>query len=214
MAKAIDFWERIAGIYDEEIDGIFGNDLRPLVLERLRMEKDLGRTVEFGCGTGYYTQLLAGLSQSVVATDISEKMLDRTRERIRGTPEVEVRHEDCEKTSFPEASFDTVFLGLTFQVVDGPRTIAEMKLILKPGGKLIIAIPTMEGLSFPEKIRGIIRNYRAYGRLRPPGTRLYTKKSMETLILREGFRPDDIMTITDPAHPGGFSGLYVRAVRP
>jgi len=211
MATGVDFWERIASVYDGGIDYLLGNNLRLIVLDKLKKEQHLGRTVEFGCGTGYYTPLLAQLSESVVATDITEPMLDRTRERIRGLSAVTVQREDCEKTTFPAAAFDTAFLGLTFQLVDGPKTVAEMQRLLKPGGRLIVAIPTMEGLRLSDKLRCIMRNYRTYGTLRPPGTKLYTHRSLPPLITKGGFRVLDLEQLRDPAHPGGFSGLYVRA---
>ena len=213
MATGVIFWERVVSIYDRGVDYVLGNDLRQIVLDKLKKEQHLGRTVEFGCGTGYFTPLLAQLSESVVATDIAEPMLDRTRERIGGLSTVTVQRQDCEQTTFPPESFDTAFLGLTFQLVDGEKTIAEIHRLLKPGGKMILAIPTMEDLCLSDKLRCIVRNYRTYGTIRPPGTKLYTSRSLPPLITRGGFRVLDVEQLTDPAHPGGFSGLYVRAVK-
>ena len=132
MATGVNFWERIASVYDGGIDYILGNNLRLIVLDKLEKEQQLGRTVEFGCGTGYFTPLLAQLSESLVATDITEPMLDRIRERIKGLSAVTVQREDCERTTFLPATFDTTFLGLTFLLVDGLRTVAEMQRLLKP----------------------------------------------------------------------------------
>jgi hypothetical protein len=89
----------------------------------------------------------------------------------------------------------------------------EIYRLLKPGGKLILAIPTMEDLCLSDKLRCIVRNYRTYGTIRPPGTKLYTSRSLPPLITGRGFRVLDVEQLTDPAHPGGFSGLYVRAVK-
>ncbi len=213
MGTGRDFWERIADRYDDGIDYILGNNLRLMVLDALGKEEALGRTVEFGCGTGYFTPLLARLSDSVVATDIAESMLGQTRQRTRGLSNVTVQREDCERTTFQDVSFDTAFLGLTFQLADGPCTVAEMLRILKPGGRLILAIPTMEGLRLPDKLRAILRNYRAYGRLRPPGTKLYTLRSLTPLIVGGGFRLREVEKLIDPIHPKGLSGLYVHAVK-
>ena len=162
-----DFWERNAGIYDTGIDYVLGNNLRPIVLAMLGKEQPLGKTVEIGCGTGYFTPLLAQLSDHVVATDISEAMLNQAQERVKGLPKVSVQREDAEKTSFPDMSFDTAFLGLIFQLVDGPKALAEMHRILKPKGVLILAIPTMDGLRFVDKIRGVLRNYQVYRTIKP-----------------------------------------------
>jgi ubiquinone/menaquinone biosynthesis C-methylase UbiE len=104
------------------VDYVLGNDLRQIIKGIFHDEKSLGRTVEFGCGTGYFTPLLAQLSEGVVATDIAEPMLERTRERVRDLSSVTVQWQDCEQTTFPAASFDTAILGLTFQLVDGQKT--------------------------------------------------------------------------------------------
>jgi ubiquinone/menaquinone biosynthesis C-methylase UbiE len=211
MVTGEQYWNKTAPGYDEGIDHIFGNTMRLIILDKLQKEQQLGRTVEFGCGTGFFTPVLAQRSESVSATDISEKMLELARETIKGFSNIEVGYQDCEKTSFPPASFDTAFLGLVFQFANGPVTVAEMYRILKPGGKLIIAVPTVEDISLSEKLGGILRHYRTFGKLRAPGSRLYTHQSLSPLIAQGGFRILDIEQLTDLTHPGGFSGLYVRA---
>jgi len=205
------FWDTTSGIYDSGVDYILGNNLRPIVLERLGSEGALGETVEFGCGTGYFTPLLAQLSTSVMATDISERMLDRVRVRTADVNNILIRNENCEHPSFPDASFDTAFLGLTFQLVDGQRSIGEMHRILRHGGRLIMAIPTMEHLNLIEKVQCVMRNIRIYSAIRPPGTRLYTQQSLRPVIVQGGFTSFDMESVRDADHPSGFSGLYIRA---
>ncbi len=211
MVTRVKYWNQTAIGYDKGIDHIFGNNLRLIILDKLQKEQQLGRTVEFGCGTGFFTPILSQLSESVSATDISEKMLDLTREKIKGLSNIEVVHQNCEKTSFPSASFDTAFLGLVFQFADGPVTVAEMHRILKPGGKLILAVPTMEGISLSDKLRGILRHYRTFGTFRAPGTKIYTHRSLPPVIAQGGFKILDVQQLMDLTHSGGFSGLYVRA---
>lgn len=86
-----------------------------------------------------------------------------------------------------------------------------MHRILKSGGKFILAIPTMEGISLSDKLRGLLRHYRTFGGFRAPGSRLYTHQSLPPVIAQGGFRILVIEQLTDPTRPGGFSGLYVRA---
>jgi hypothetical protein len=71
----------------------------------------------------------------------------------------------------------------------------------------------MEGLSFLQKLRGIVRNFRAFGTPISPGSRLYTRESVGSLLIGAGFRPAETDLVTDPAHPGGFSCIWVRALR-
>jgi len=213
MADAERFWAHAASVYDDGIDYVFGNSMRQILLEALKRESNLGRTAEFGCGTGYYTSLLAEVAGSVVATDIVEEMLERTRKRILGFPTVTVQRENCEKTTFPSSSFDTAFFGLTLHMVDGPATLAEMYRILTPGGRLLIVTPVIDGLRISDILRTLLRNKRVFGRFRQPGTVLYTERSLCDLVSRGGFLVQTREQVRDPAHPGGFSGLYLTAVK-
>jgi ABC-2 type transport system ATP-binding protein len=213
MASAEEFWDGAAGVYDGGIDYVFGNSMREILLDAMQKEQKLGRTVEFGCGTGYYTPFLAERSESVVATDFSGQMVARTRERTKDLPTVTVQKENCEKTTFAPGSFDCAFLGLTLNMVDGPATIAEMHRILKPGGRLLVTVPTNEGIGIRGLLRVVFRNMRVFGKLKQPGTVLYTQSSLRDLISRGGFEVREMELLRDPDHPGGFAGIYVRAVK-
>ncbi|HOT04504.1 MAG TPA: class I SAM-dependent methyltransferase [Methanolinea sp.] len=213
MTDSERFWAHAASVYDEGIDCVFGNSMRQILLDALKRESNLGRTVEFGCGTGFYTSLLAERSTSVVATDIAEEMLERTRKRILCHPKVTVKKENCEKTTFPHSYFDTAFFGLTIHLVDGPTTLAETYRILTPGGRLIVVTPIIDGLRISDILRTIIRNKRVFGQFRQPGTVLFTEQSLCDLVNRGGFLIQTTERLQDPAHPGGFSGLYLAAVK-
>lgn len=213
VTTAEGFWENAAHVYDDRIDYVFGNDMRKIFLETLKKESPLGQTVECGCGSGYCTPVLAGLSEHVVATDIAEEMLYLTRERMRGYPIVTVKKENCERTTFPPGSFDTAFIGLAFHMIDGRTTLSEMHRILRPGGRLILTIPTMEDLGLVTLINTVWRNRKVFGRFKQPGTVLYTRQSLHDLITPGGFSVQVMHLLRDLDNPGGLHGLYVRAVK-
>jgi ubiquinone/menaquinone biosynthesis C-methylase UbiE len=213
MGEVDAFWDRISITYDAGIDYILGNDIRPLILQRLKDEDNLGRTVEFGCGTGYFTAALARISDRLTATDLSGRMLDIAQKKLRKYPHIAFQREDCQDSSFADESFDTAFLGLIFHLVDGPRTLNEMHRILKPGGRLIMAIPTVEGMSTANRYEGIQRMFRLFGTRTPPGSRRYSEKSLRLVIRSAGFDLLDMEWIDDPEHPTGFHCMYLRAVK-
>jgi len=105
-----------------------------MVRELVTKESRLGNLAEFGCGTEFCTQVLAEKADSVVATDLSPGMLALAKDRIKAA-NVTFQVEDCQSTSFPDASFDTAFMGLVIHLTEPTKTLAEMRRILKPGGR-------------------------------------------------------------------------------
>jgi len=78
-----DFWSKVAHRYDEVVDLQIGSKTRSMVRNRLAKEVRLGNLAEFGCGTGFYTQVLSGLADSVLATDLAPGMLALAQEQIK-----------------------------------------------------------------------------------------------------------------------------------
>jgi ubiquinone/menaquinone biosynthesis C-methylase UbiE len=79
-------------------------------IERLLVRlKPSGRTLELACGTGFWTQSLATMVQSLTAIDGSPEMLAVARQRLGDTPVNFV-----ERNLFdwrPEERYDTVFFA-------------------------------------------------------------------------------------------------------
>jgi protein-L-isoaspartate(D-aspartate) O-methyltransferase len=70
--------------------------LLALLIDRLALNPG-GRVVHIGCGTGYYTALMArcvGPGGRVVAIDVDEALADRARTNLASMPWVEVLHGD------------------------------------------------------------------------------------------------------------------------
>jgi ubiquinone/menaquinone biosynthesis C-methylase UbiE len=126
-----EFWSTVAKKYDQVVDLQIGPLTRSMVRERVAKEGRLGKLAEFGCGTGFYTQVLVGKADSVLATDISPGMLALAKERIKAA-NVTFQVEDCQATSFPGEVFDTTFISLVIHFTEPAKTLAEMRRILKP----------------------------------------------------------------------------------
>jgi ubiquinone/menaquinone biosynthesis C-methylase UbiE len=99
-----EFWSRIAHKYDRVVDLQIGPRTRSMVRERVAEEGWLGHLVELGCGTGFYTEMLAGKADSMVATDVSPGMLEAAKDQVKAT-NVTFQIEDCQKTSLPDTAF-------------------------------------------------------------------------------------------------------------
>src|SRR4030095_4770780 len=185
-------WSRGAEKYDRVVDLQIGPKTRSFVRERVLKEDALGNLVEFGCGTGFYTEALTTKAETVTATDMSPGMLDLARDRIR-LPNVTFRLEDCQKVSFANGVFDTAFMSLLLHFTDALRTLAEMHRVLKPGGMLIFAKLDQSLLSGVDRIRCLLRvvfvGLRGY-RTKPPkgfGRNMLSEQKLRGLLEKAGF---------------------------
>src|SRR5215468_2620005 len=105
------FWSTVAEKYDRVVDLQIGGETRSMIRERVAREGRLGRVVELGCGTGFFTDALATRADRVLATDISPGMLELAKRRVKAA-HVKFQAEDCQATTLPDDAYDTAFLGL------------------------------------------------------------------------------------------------------
>ena len=92
-----------------------------------------------GCGFGEDLIRLANLGAKVSGFDISPDILNITRQRIKtfGNGKITVDEMPCEKLTYPDSVFDVVIFIDILHHVDIPAAMAEVKRVLKPGGRII-----------------------------------------------------------------------------
>lgn len=91
--------------------------------------------LEIGCGTGEFAARLAEArpGASVLATDLSPRFVELTA--ARG---VEARIADATELPFEDDSFDLVAaMWMLYHVPDLERTLAEVRRVLRPGGRFL-----------------------------------------------------------------------------
>ena len=99
-----------------------------------------GAVFEMGCGGGYNQQLYdPALVTSFAGIDPNGALLDAARERAAANGwQADLREGKGEAIPFGDAAFDTVVCTYTLCSVDDPaRVLAEMRRVLKPGGRLL-----------------------------------------------------------------------------
>lgn len=75
----------------------------------------------------------------IIGVDISDKMLDVGREKIKSYPSIELQLGDSENLQFSENTFDAVSVSFGVRNFENvPAGLAEMRRVLKPSGKVFI----------------------------------------------------------------------------
>ncbi|MEM6554425.1 MAG: class I SAM-dependent methyltransferase [Pseudomonadota bacterium] len=103
--------------------------------------------LDLACGTGLVTLPLAdavGSSGRVVATDLSDRMVEHTQSlcHARGLNHVTALRADAEDLSaFDDATFDVVTCALGLMYCPNPAAaLSESFRVLKPGGRAVFAV--------------------------------------------------------------------------
>jgi ubiquinone/menaquinone biosynthesis C-methylase UbiE len=213
-----EFWSKVAQKYDRVVDLQIGSKTRSMVRERLANEGRLGNLAEFGCGTGFYTEVLARKADSVVATDLSPDMLALARDQIKAA-NVTFQTEDGQKTSFRDGLFDTTFMSLVIHFTEPETTLVEMRRILKPHGRLILSNLDPGALSRLDRLHCLIRiSYHGLTgyRVKPPkgfGKNMMTQKQLCDLLVKVGFEVVSTDTIKDTSRSSNIPVEYITAVK-
>ncbi len=117
--------------------------------------------LEIGAGHGELTERLRR-DAKVTATDLSKRCVDELALRFAGCPEVEVLQADVAALGAEDRKFDSVVLiNVLEHIDDDADALAELREVLKPGGRLCVFVPAFEGLysDFDRRI-GHRRRYR------------------------------------------------------
>ncbi len=104
------------------------------------------RVLDFGCGWGCFSKLLADLGNDVVAIDQDENSLNIAKE-FNSHPRVEYLIKNLD--NFEEHSFDVVSTLAVLEHVQNPgNCLVAINRLIKPSGRLIISVPNVLHLGF------------------------------------------------------------------
>ena len=104
------------------------------------------RVLDVACGTGLVTFAAAqaiGPEGRALGVDISGHMIGGARRRAqeRKAANVNFLRMDAEALELPDASFDVVLCALGLMYVPDPeRALREMRRVLRPGGRIVVAV--------------------------------------------------------------------------
>jgi SAM-dependent methyltransferase len=134
----------------------------PEAIERLVAElgiEDGRRVLDLAAGTGKLTRLLVPTGAFVVAVEPVEAMRAALTKSL---PQVEAVAGTAEAIPLPDGSVDAVTVGQAFHWFDGPRALAEIERVLRPGGALALVWNRrpVESSALHKAISEIIAPYR------------------------------------------------------
>ncbi len=107
--------------------------------KKLWAHVDGGRVLEVGVGTGknilYHPE-----GAGVTAVDISDRMLERARQRAWDLQaDMGLTLMDAERLGFPDAVFDAAVATFVFCSVPDPvKALKEVDRVVKPGGRIVL----------------------------------------------------------------------------
>lgn len=105
-----------------------------------------GRLLDLGCAFGERLYAFKAVGWNVTGLDAHGPSVRFARETLG----LDVRRGSLdEPLPFPESDFDVVVASMALEHVRSPsRTLAEIVRILKPGGRVFLAVPDFSGLEF------------------------------------------------------------------
>lgn len=111
------------------------------IADTLPLRADM-RALEYGCGTGLVSVLLAPWLGHIVAADVAPAMLEVLDDKCRraGLAHIETRRLDLTTDPLPAERFDLIFSSMTLHhIEDVPAVLSALASLLAPGGWLALA---------------------------------------------------------------------------
>ena len=134
-------YDAIAPLYAEVFEDIGVREVEWAWLTR-RFDAVPGkpRVLDIGCGNGALLRKLSGRIAAGTGIDFSPVMIELAANRAR-SEHSHLRFETVRepKLPFPDASFDVVTSLLSFRYLDWDPIMNEIRRVLAPGGRIMIA---------------------------------------------------------------------------
>jgi len=173
-------------------------------LERLGGRVEGGRALEVGCGRGVGVRIILERfgAAAVEALDLDPKMIERARRRLAAYDPARMQLSVGDVTSIKagDATFDAVFdFGAIHLEPKWREAIAEVRRVLKPGGKFFFEWVTSSVLRLPYPLVT-----EAFGRMEPLSPALLTQE-----LERRGITVGQSFVCPKLAALTGFVGDFV-----
>lgn len=173
-----------------------------------KFRQHLGRRVlEVGAGIGTITSEIEAHTELLIALEVDEFYVQRLRNLFRGKPHVRPLLSGVERADWlalRKEKLDTLLLSNVLEhVEDDVEAVRNFRLVLQPGGRLLIFVPALQPLygSMDEAVGHFRR---------------YSKERLEQLLTANGFAVERLDWMNLAGIPGWFlnSKLLGRRAMP
>lgn len=104
----------------------------------LRKHSSGSHALDFACGDGYYSMLMAAAGADVIGIDISPiSVRNAAQEAAARGVRAEFQVMDCEAMTFPGRTFDLINVSGVLHHLDLRRAYSELTRVLKPTGSVL-----------------------------------------------------------------------------
>lgn len=181
------FWDRIARKYAADpIDDLAGYRVTLQGVQAyLSPDHDV---LEIGCGTGTAALQLAPFTRSLLATDVSPRMIEIAREKlaVQPLPQLSFEVADAATPVSAAGAYDAVLaFNVLHLMVDLDHALALFVQALRPGGLLISKTPCVGEMN-PLIGRLALPLMRAIGKA--PHVLLFDGEALRSAIVRQGLQ--------------------------
>lgn len=187
-----------------------------------------GRVLDVACGPGIVAEALVGVAREIVGIDATPEMVARARERLRkaGAAHASFHEGPAEALPFPDGSFDAVVTRLSLHHLPNvPAVVAEMRRVLRRGGRLVVADVVSPGDAADAALHNALEKLRD-----PTHVRMLGPDEIPALLKAAALAPMDTQTwvqerefdewaaiVADPARTAPLAEVFralARAGRP
>lgn len=137
--KTKQHFNETAADYNNSNDGKFVTPMYASFLKEIH-KSQTGRILDVGCGNGNLFSFLSNEQYELFGIDFSENMIAEAKKYFSEKASFFVA--DAEELPFADNTIDIITCNASFHHYVHPNTVlAEMKRVLKDGGKLLIGDP-------------------------------------------------------------------------
>jgi SAM-dependent methyltransferase len=162
---------------------------RRLYVEPILQHVQSGRALDFACGSGWLAHQLAVAGFDATGMDVDPDFVEPARThfaadyRVGGFTDLQAMATD---------SLDVLTASAVLEHLSSPEAfVAEAKRLLKPGGVLLIAIPTADSLQFE------FMGQHFYWAMAPFHVTLFTTRGIKDLMARQNL---ELLSHTGTGH--------------